>query len=199
MVGYSSNPGYNPQTANLKYNVKPQGSPSGSLASKQKSSLNLNSQIYSQKSSKPKSPSTKPHQSNGSPKTLHQKQSASPRPRNSPSNLTKQSPSPRPFKQSPSPRPLMEPSSPKPIPGKRTRNPSSSSSVSSMSISPSPSSRSLYSPSRSSPTVFASSTCYQPPVAGALPLPPLQWTGRCAPVPVLDPTAQLKLLLNVQF
>lgn len=62
--------------------------------------------------------------------------------------------------------------------------------------------RSTISPSRSSPNNFASSTCYQPPTPSSLPKPPLKWTvSQTTPPPYVvseDPTAHLKLLLNVQ-
>ena len=67
--------------------------------------------------------------------------------------------------------------------------------------------RSTVSPSRSSPNNFASSQCYQPPTPSSLPKPPVAWTASDSSVNsckskgltvVADPTAHLKLLLNVQ-
>ena len=100
--------------------------------------------------------------------------------------------------------------SPKPIPqtkNSRTRQSSLRSSPSSTRSSPP---RSTISPSRSSPNNFASSQCYQPPTPSSLPKPPVAWT--CSDSSensgksnlskslrmVADPTAHLKLLLNVQ-
>ena len=94
-------------------------------------------------------------------------------------------------------------SSPRPIPNKQPRNspnPHRSSPSSPCSNRSSPQ-RSTVSPSRSSPNNFASSRSYQPPTPSSLPKPPVHWTS-CqmdlkAGLPE-DPTAHLKLLLNVQ-
>jgi len=160
-------------------------------------SQNLNSQNFvSHKSSKPKSPHTNNKASKPAPLIAH-RQSTSPQ-----TQRQSQPSNPRPQGQSNSPRPLLQRqvSSPRPVPqGGRRRNLSSCSSTSSMSTSPSSPRNSptsfRVSPSRSSPNSFASSTCYQAPTPASLPLPPIQWTCREAPQ---DPTAQLKLLLNVQ-
>ena len=96
-------------------------------------------------------------------------------------------------------------SSPRTIPNKQPRHSPSSirSSPSSPRSSPP---RSTVSPSRSSPSNFASSTCYQPPTPSSLPKPPVAWTAPSCQMslnsgPALttaDPTAHLKLLLNVR-
>lgn len=91
-------------------------------------------------------------------------------------------------------------SSPRPIPNKQPRtspNPHRASPSSSRSTPP----RSSISPSRSSPNNFASSTCYQPPTPSSLPKPPVHWTSCQMNLTTSvshDPTAHLKLLLNVQ-
>jgi hypothetical protein len=63
------------------------------------------------------------------------------------------------------------------------------------------------SPSRSSPSNFASSTAYQPPTPSSLPKPPVAWTSATSCQTQMmslntslshDPTTHLKLLLNVQ-
>ena len=101
--------------------------------------------------------------------------------------------------------------SPKPIPqNKNSRNNQSSLRSSPSSTRSSPP-RSTISPSRSSPNNFASSQCYQPPTPSSLPKPPVAWTASDSSsvisgkpklsqslTVVADPTAHLKLLLNVQ-
>lgn len=101
-------------------------------------------------------------------------------------------------------------SSPKPIPQNKSSRAAQSSLRSSPSSSRSSPPRSTISPSRSSPNNFASSQCYQPPTPSSLPKPPVAWTASdCSPensksklsksqTMVADPTAHLKLLLNVQ-
>lgn len=96
--------------------------------------------------------------------------------------------------------PRFDASSPRPIPGgwqpKRTR----------INSSPSPSctpprmgdgQRAAYSPSRFSPANFASSSCYTPPSPSSLPKPPTHWIGRCGLPVAIDPSQDLKSLLNV--
>merc|ERR1711953_1072920 len=102
-------------------------------------------------------------------------------------------------------------SSPKPIPQNKNSRIHQSSLRSSPSSTRSSPPRSTISPSRSSPNNFASSQCYQPPTPSSLPRPPVAWTASdsssensCKPrlspslTVVSDPTAHLKLLLNVQ-
>lgn len=171
MVGYSSTSGsITPNNPKKSAKGGPHRPNSTTTAA---NSQNLNSQNFtSQKSSaKPKSSSTnnKNCRSNNNPRPV-----ILPTP-------------PRCQRQNSSPRPVPPPA--------RARH--SSSSSSNMSISPcnTPNSfRSTYSPSRTSPTSFASSMCYQAPTPSSLPLPPVHWTCK-AP---LDPSEQLKLLLNVQ-
>merc|ERR1711953_1198792 len=102
-------------------------------------------------------------------------------------------------------------SSPKPIPQNKSSRGHPSSLRSSPSSTRSSPPRSTISPSRSSPNNFASSQCYQPPTPSSLPKPPVARTAS-DPSPVnscksqlakslsvvADPTAHLKLLLNVQ-
>ena len=101
--------------------------------------------------------------------------------------------------------------SPKPIPQNKNSRIHQSSLRSSPSSTRSSPPRSTISPSRSSPNNFASSQCYQPPTPSSLPKPPVAWTASdpspvnsCKPKVakslsvVADPTAHLKLLLNVQ-
>jgi hypothetical protein len=94
-------------------------------------------------------------------------------------------------------------SSPRTIPTKQSRQSPSSLRSSPSSTRSSPP-RCTVSPSRSSP-LFASSTQYQAPKPDSLPKPPVAWTS-CqmslntgpACLPTADPTAHLKLLLNVR-
>ena len=93
-------------------------------------------------------------------------------------------------------------SSPRTIPTKQPRHSPSSLRSSPSSTRSSPP-RCTVSPSRSSP-LFASSTHYQAPKPDSLPKPPVAWTS-CQmslntglALPAADPTAHLKLLLNVR-
>ena len=123
------------------------------------------------------------------------------------------SPAPRNNKQVTSSAPLrISPSQEQP---RRDRHRSYSSSVSCMSTSPSsartsPSFSHSNSPSPKLSASFASSTCYQAPIAAALPLPPTQWISMSAPPAVApsqtcrqmvqmsaDPSQHLKSLLKV--
>merc|ERR1711953_367375 len=101
--------------------------------------------------------------------------------------------------------------SPKPIPQNKNSRIHQSSLRSSPSSTRSSPPRSTISPSRSSPNNFASSQCYQPPTPSSLPKPPVAWTASDSSsvnsgepklsqslTVVADPTAHLKLLLNVQ-
>ena len=97
-------------------------------------------------------------------------------------------------------------SSPRPIPNKHPRNNNSNRSSPSSSNRSSPSStrssppRSTVSPSRSSPNNFASSIAYLPPTPSSLPKPPVHWTSCQMNLKAAnqDPSAHLKILLNVQ-
>ena len=94
-------------------------------------------------------------------------------------------------------------SSPRTIPTKQSRQSPSSLRSSPSSTRSSPP-RCTVSPSRSSP-LFAASTQYQAPKPDSLPKPPVAWTScqmslNTGPscLPTADPTAHLKLLLNVR-
>eukprot|EP00090_Calanus_glacialis_P022355 TRINITY_DN34505_c0_g1_i1.p1 TRINITY_DN34505_c0_g1~~TRINITY_DN34505_c0_g1_i1.p1 ORF type:complete len:210 (-),score=31.41 TRINITY_DN34505_c0_g1_i1:671-1300(-) len=139
---------------------------------------------------KPKSPSG---QKQSIPKFHQERQNSSPKPIiNNKNHTTPARYSPNSLRSSPT--------SLRSSPNSIRSSPNSNSHRSSPNSHRSSPSRSTVSPSRSSPSNFASSTCYQPPTPSSLPKPPVHWTCQSnlnSPL-TQDPSAHLKLLLNVQ-